>query len=49
MMGGVMGGLRLVMNSLRPANRCLVQQRILLRGVGASCEVYNYKIAKKNS
>ena len=35
----------LVMSNLRPANRSLVQQRVLLRGVGA-CGVYNCKIAK---
>ena len=34
------------MSSLRPANHSLVQQRVLLRGVGA-CGLYNCKIAKK--
>jgi len=34
------------MSNLRPANHSLVQQRVLLWGVGA-CGLYNCKIAKK--
>ena len=32
------------MGNLRPANHSLVQQKVLLRGVGA-CGLYNCKIA----
>ena len=35
------------MSSLHPANRSLVQQRVLLRGVGAACGLYNCKIEKE--